>query len=550
MPEMRLLLFLVFAVFTAAAQAPEPQPVKPAAPSPLIFSSDFLRDIRAQDIEALSAAIRLELQADLKAPQREPVLTPLIRATEQSLRANNNNVAWIFGSRLLAFFQGVQWGPHLDQAISLDFALDRRVLPPGSLLHARLERLFRTPSAPDSTVRIQFTLSDSAGKLLWQSDPLPIPPENSIEIPIPARTLAPGEYTLAYSFFTAPGKPLLSSVRTFRIDPTWRARESALDAKARELILDSAINSSPSSQSAFQFIQWTIQAMALFESGQPIGGSPDPHPIVESWAYRKSPRFWSAPFSESTIRQAEAFAAALQSGANPLDGQPDLRLAFRSSADQSLRTFRLYLPASLPAGEPVPLVVLLHGFAGDESSWLDRLPGSGELVRRLASERRFAVLAPSARSHYSRFDGPDAADLEQLKSIASRIRPIDPDRIALIGHGPAAFAAVNAALASSREWPVAVGIAGIPTALPAAAKGSTPRLLFEYAAGDTLFAASEARKWAYLLQKRIPGFQAHEIPDVDNAAAPAASIERAIAFFLDPPPAPAAAKPPAQQKLK
>jgi pimeloyl-ACP methyl ester carboxylesterase len=548
MPEMRLLLILVFAVFSADAQAPASQPAKPEAQSPLTFGSDFIRDIRLQDIEALSSAISLELQADPKSVQREPVLTPLIRVTEQSLRANNNNVAWVFGSRLLAFFHGAQWGPHLDQAISLDFALDRRVLPPGSLLHARLERLFRTPSTPDSTARIQFTLSDSAGKLLWQGDPFPLPAENSIEIPIPVRTLAPGEYNLAYSFFSAPDAALVSAVRAFRIDPSWRTRESALGAKARQLALTGGLDSSPAHQSAFQFIQWAIHSMALHESGQPIGGSPDPHPIVESWAYRKSPRFWSPPFGESSIRQAESFAAALQSGADPLAGQPDLRLAFRSSADQSLRTFRLYLPASLPAADPVPLVVLLHGFAGDESSWLDRLPGSGDAVRRLASERRFAVLAPSARSHYSRFEGPDDADLEQLKSIVARIRPIDLTRVALIGHGPAAFAAINAALASSEKWPVAVGIAGIPTAIPAATEGSTPRLLFEYAAGDTLFPVTEARKWAYLLQKRIPGFQAREIPGADNASAPAAAFERAIAFFLDPPPAPAAAKPPAQKK--
>ncbi|MBA3975990.1 MAG: hypothetical protein C0504_17425 [Candidatus Solibacter sp.] len=544
---MRLLLVLVFAVI-AAAQAPAPQPAKPAAPSPLIFSSDFLRDIRLQDIEALSAAIRLEFQADPKSVSREPALAALVRATEQALRANSNNVAWVFGSRLLAFFNKAAWDPQLDQAIALDFSLDRRVLPPGSLLHARIERLFRTPSPPDSAARIQLALKDAAGKPHWQGGLTAVPDDSYFEIPIPVRSLPPGEYTVSYTFFAAPGAPLLSSTRAFRIDSAWRTRESALAAKARQLALKGAIASSQANQSAFQFIQWAAHAMALYEAGHTVGGSPDPHPIVESWAYRKSPRFWSAPFSESAIRQAEAFAAALMSGANPLAGQPDLRLAFRSSADQSLRTFRLFLPNSLPASDPVPLVVLLHGFAGDESSWLDRLPGSGDLVRRLASERRFAVLAPSARSHYSRFEGPDAADLDQLRSIVASIRPIDLNRVALIGHGPAAFAAINAALASSEKWPVAVAIAGIPSAIPAAAPGSTPRLLFEYAAADTLFPASEARKWAYLLEKRIPGFQAREIPDADNAAAPAAALERAIAFLLDSPPAPSAGKPPAQVK--
>lgn len=541
MPEMRLLLITVFAVCSAAAQTLASQPAKPVAPSPLTFGSSFLRDIRAQDIEALSAAIRLELLADPKAIHREPALLPLIRSTERTLRADNNNIAWVIGSRLLAFFHGAQWGPSLDLAISLDFSLDRRVILPGGLLHARLERLFRAPSAPNSTVGIQFALKDATGKLLWQGEPAPVPAEDSFEFPIPVRTLPPGEYTVTYTFFTAPEATLLSASRTFRIDPSWRTRASSLEGKVRDFVLKGGIDASQAARSAFQFIQWTIQAMALHEAGQAIGGSVDPHPVVESWAYRKSPRFWSAPFGESSIRQAESFASALESGSNPLAGQPDLRLAFQSDADQSLRTFRLYLPDSLPDGNPVPLAILLHGFACDESSWLDRLPGSGDIVRRLAAERQFVVLAPSARSRYSRFDGADAADLEQLKSIVARIRPVDLKRVALIGHGPAAFGAINAALASSEKWPVAVGIAGIPTAIPAASAGSTPRLLFEYAAKDSLFPVTEARKWAYLLQKRIPGIQSYEIPETDNAAAPAA----AIAFFLDPPPD---GKQPAQKK--
>jgi hypothetical protein len=90
-------------------------------------------------------------------------------------------------------------------------------------------------------------------------------------------------------------------------------------------------------------------------------------------------------------------------------------------------------------------------------------------------------------------------------------------------------------LASPTTWPIAVGVAGLPKGLPVAKPDSRPRLLFEFAAGDKLFPASEARKWAYLLEKRIPGFTSKELPGVDNAQAPAASIERAIAFILDSP---------------
>lgn len=541
-PLLRLLLLM--AAIAAAPLAAQETP-KPAGPSPLAFGSEFMHNAGTPDVEALSAALRLELQNDPKVLNRDPNLTPLIRITEQTIRANNHNLAWVFGSRLLAFLSGAKWGDPLDLAISLDFTLDRRVIAPGSLLHARLSRIFRTP-APGPSVQFRFSLKDSSGKILWQGPSTPVPPEDPIEVALPVRSLAAGEYVVAYEFLVD-ATPLVNGSRSFSVDPSWRQRESALELAARNLALKGLADQDDRVNAAFRFVQWTVQAMAAHASASPVAGTQESHPVIETWAYRQTPRFWSAPLSLPDVERAESLARALQSGADPFAGSQDLRLAFHSSADQSFRTFRLFLSSTLSADAPVPLVVLLHGFAGDESSWLDRLPGTGAVLRRLAAERGFAILALSARSHYSRFEGPDLADIEQLRSTVMRIRPIDPKRIALIGHGPAAFAAINAALASSEKWPVAVGIAGLPTRLPVAVEGSRPRLLFEYAAGDKLFAVAEARKWAYLLQKRIPGFESRELPDADNAHAPAASIERAISFFLDPPRA-AAAPPPEVSK--
>ena len=538
MREMRLLRLLpLMAAFAAAPLAAQDAP-KPSGPSPLAFGAEFMHNAGSQDVEALSAAIRLELLNDPKVVRRDPNLAALIRVTEQTLRVNNSNLAWVFGSRLLAFLRGAQWGEPLDLAISLDFTLDRRVIAPGGLLHARLGRIFRTPT-PGPSAQFRFSLKDASGKTVWQGPPTPVPPEDPIEVPLPVRSLAAGDYVATYEFLGGDAIPMVTGSRNFSVDPSWRRRETALELAARNLALKGVADQNVRVNAAFRFVQWTLQAMAAYESANPVAGAQEPHPVIETWAYRKAPRFWSAPLSLADVGRAESLAVALQSGADPFAGNQDLRLAFHSAADQSLRTFRLFLPSTLPADSPVPLVILLHGFAGDESSWLDRLPGVGDTLRRLAAERGFAILAPSARSRYSRFEGPDAADIDQLKSIVSRIRPIDPKRIALIGHGPAAFTAINAALASSGKWPVAVAIAGLPAGLPVAAEGSRPRLLFEYAADDKLFSVAEARKWAYLLQKRIPGFQSRELTGVDNSQAPAASIGHAISFFLDPPPAPA-----------
>lgn len=548
MREMRLLrlLLLLMAVIAAAPLAAQEAP-PPSGPSPLAFGAEFMHNAGLPDVEALSAAIRLELLSDPKVVARDPDLAALIRVTEQTLRANNNNLAWVFGSRLLASLRGAKWGEHLDLAISLDFTLERRVIAPGGFLRARLSRIFRTP-APGPSAQFRFSIKDASGKSIWQGPVTPVPPEDPIEVPLPVRALAAGDYVAIYEFLGAGAIPLLTGTRNFSVDPSWRRRESTLELAIRNLALKGVADQNDRANAAFRFVQWTLSAMAAYESANPVDGAQEPHPLIETWAYRLSPRFWSAPLSLSDVGRAESLALALQSGADPFTDSQDLRLAFHSAADQSFRTFRLYLPSTLPADSPVPLVILLHGFAGDESSWLDRLPGAGAILRRLAAERGFAILAPSARSRYSRFEGPDSADIDQLKAIVSRIRLIDPKRIALIGHGPAAFTAINAALASSGKWPVAVAIAGLPVGLPAAAEGSRPRLLFEYAAEDKLFSIAEARRWAYLLEKRIPGFESRELAGVDNSQAPAASIERAISFFLDPPKAVAAPTPEAPKQ--
>jgi len=529
MPEMRL-LFAVLALLAACRT--EVAQNAPAPPSPLVFSGEFLRDVRMQDIEALSAAIRLEIEGDAAAVKRGEGLPALIRATERALQADRNNIGWVYGGRLLALLRGTKWTPAVDLAISLTFDLDRGVIPPGGFLHARLARIF-TMREP-VPAQVMFAIADHSGNTVWQGTPSRLPPEDPIDIPLPVRSLPEGSYTVTYSLLAGGVSPLVKGTRAFRIDGSWRRIEIELSQTAQSIALKGLPQGNIRFVSAYQFVQWVSRAMALRAAGEPVGGASEPHPAVESWASRKTPRFWSDPLSAADVGRARSYARQLLTGADTLTGAEDLRLAYVSAADQSVRTFRLFLPSSLPPRDPVPLVVVLHGFAGDESSWLDTLPGAGEILRRLARDRKFAVLAPSARSRYSRFDGPDAADLAQLRDLAAKMRPIDAARTAVIGHGPAAFAAIDMALRSAQDWPAAVGVAGLPKALPVAKPGAVPRLLFEYAASDTLFPASEARKWAYLLSKRIPGFAGRELPGVDNAHAAAASLEDAIAFILEP----------------
>jgi len=102
------------------------------------------------------------------------------------------------------------------------------------------------------------------------------------------------------------------------------------------------------------------------------------------------------------------------------------RLRYRSEIDGSWQPYRVYLPAGYRRRGACPLVIILHGFGGDEKG------GVNETVARLADERGYVLLCPRGRGNVF-YDGAGDNDFFRTFEAVKRRFRIDEDRVYLIG---------------------------------------------------------------------------------------------------------------------
>jgi len=129
-----------------------------------------------------------------------------------------------------------------------------------------------------------------------------------------------------------------------------------------------------------------------------------------------------------------------------------------STDDGRNRHFRLYVPASLPSDDPVPLLVALHGGMGTSSQFAVNAGFDA-----LAESNRFIVVYPDGIGHLADGSGlqtwnggyccgPAAAndvdDVGFIRSVIDRVSSqfaIDPDRTYAAGHSNGAILAYRLA---------------------------------------------------------------------------------------------------------
>ena len=144
-------------------------------------------------------------------------------------------------------------------------------------------------------------------------------------------------------------------------------------------------------------------------------------------------------------------AAAPDGGAAVLDavppgpGAPPPSPGERPLGVAPVRDALLLVPPGLPAEEPVPLVLALHGAGGDAAGGLAPL-------RPLAQEHGLVLLAPASRGSTwdavgGRF-GPDADLVDEALARVFATVPVDPARVAVAGFSDGASYALGLGLAN------------------------------------------------------------------------------------------------------
>ncbi len=114
----------------------------------------------------------------------------------------------------------------------------------------------------------------------------------------------------------------------------------------------------------------------------------------------------------------------------------DLALTFVSPVDGLEQTYRLYLPSAYTAGQPVPLLVALHGTGGDQNKYFDHEAYGHGLYKEGAEKRGMAVLCPLGNDRLGRpteWRGTGELNvLASIEDVCTRFS-IDADRIILTG---------------------------------------------------------------------------------------------------------------------
>jgi predicted esterase len=181
---------------------------------------------------------------------------------------------------------------------------------------------------------------------------------------------------------------------------------------------------------------------------------------------------------------------------------------------------RVFVPEGLRADAPRPLVLALHGAGGSENLFFDGY-GAGAVVRE-AARRGWIVAAPRSAGFGA---APIAAIVEEL----SRLYPVDPRRVFLVGHSMGAMQAVAAAGASPSRFAGVAALGG----------GGTVRKSDELAALPVFVgigSADFARRGALRLRDDLAAAGAkavtfREYPDIEHLAIVQVALGDVFAFF-------------------
>jgi predicted esterase len=182
---------------------------------------------------------------------------------------------------------------------------------------------------------------------------------------------------------------------------------------------------------------------------------------------------------------------------------------------------RLFVPEAVKAGQPVPVVVALHGLGGSENLYFEGY-GAG-LTLRLARQRGWILVGTRAGGV---LDGapPAPAVIDEL----AKLYPVDRRRVYAIGHSMGASHALTLAQqAPGRFTAVAALGGGGSVNKPEAVKG----LPVFVGCGAEDFALNTAKGLARALEQAGAGVTFKAYPDIEHIVIVRAALPEVFAFF-------------------
>jgi predicted esterase len=182
---------------------------------------------------------------------------------------------------------------------------------------------------------------------------------------------------------------------------------------------------------------------------------------------------------------------------------------------------RVFVPEGAKPGNPLPLVIALHGAGGSENLFFDGY-GRGAAVR-LCRERGWLLVAPRTAgfAFTASFDG--------LIDDLAKLYPVDRKRVFVVGHSMGAAQAVSAAQASPECF---AGVAALGGGGAVQKSDKLKAVPFFVGVGAKDFALGMARALKKgLEQAGVTTVQYREYPEIEHLVIVQAVLPEVFAFF-------------------
>jgi predicted esterase len=495
----------------------------------------YVIDADRESVLFLMAQIQAA-QAD-PAPGRKlhPEVGEAMQMAYQALSVANWNAAARLFARVLAVYRDQPPGEWLEVASSLQFEVDRRIAAPGATLHGRLEPRFVLGRPLKTPYRVQAVLLDAQGKTVVERPAETLQRLEPVEFSIRTNGLPEGAYQVRYQLVDSEGKVRAWATRDVLLSPSMEKRIHALVDQGRKLAAAGVALKSAAHALAVQTVQFLGSLYSQALEGPGPGLANHLSPLAQTLADPKLPNFTTEPVNPSRdLPMAEWMAGELLSGNSPLAVRKgDLRLAYLSAVDQTLQSFRLFLPPGYDASRKWPLLVLLHDAGGDEGSYFEKYPAQdgGSQVMKLASERGYVVAAPSGRGPMEYYTNVSRKDVLDVVDRVKECFSIDGKQVFLAGHGTGAGGVMSVSMGEPGRFAALMAVGGQPLEALDFSKAPDVPLLFVQGGADEIFSLTTARRLAFVLQRRYKQFEYVEDAPSNHAAVGVTSLTMGFDFF-------------------
>ena len=467
--------------------------------------------VRAQDAaQVLSTSVAFNTQ------KNSATLTVEQRAEADRLgnMARESAAAGRYGEAMknlmhgMAVVRGTQWTPMIALGAALTMKLDRVVLEPSSAVKLTLAQLFPLDQPVEGKLSGTISLLPIAGgdpmKVLRPLDAVAGDFTAPVTLDVALPDVADGNYRVAVSLAEASGKPIAKNAAV-RIEKGLTKRVAADKAAMRAL----ASKENDALRAAMPSIEYRIDLVDLANAHE-VG--------VERVDF------------DAELKDAEAMLVAEKEGRDPFAARRgDFRKAYRSTVDNSLQPYRIFVPASYDGSKSYPLVVALHGMGGDENSYFDSRAYGGAFAKE-AERRGYIAVCPKGRNPASMYAGPAETDVLDVIAEVRRAYRIDPGRIYLTGHSMGGFGTWSVAMSHPELFAAIAPVSGGGNPAGMAKIAKIPELVV-HGDNDKTVPVEQSRKMVAAAKAQGVEIRYIEIPGGDHSSAPSRTFTDVFDWF-------------------